>query len=100
MVEYVMGIFKQFSLEERTTIQTELNSRKSFKAIAKQLGKAPSSISQEVRSGAPKRCRWNSRTKRQFSSDYSQPVMYQSPMSLIFLRRRFSRPLGELSRNF
>jgi IS30 family transposase len=41
--------FKQFSLEERITIQSELNSRKSFKAIAGQLGKAPSSISREVR---------------------------------------------------
>jgi IS30 family transposase len=44
-----METFKQFSLEERITIQNELNSRKSFKAIAEQLGKAPSSISREVR---------------------------------------------------
>jgi IS30 family transposase len=44
-----METFKQFSLEERITIQNELNSRKSFKAIADQLGKAPSSISREVR---------------------------------------------------
>ena len=44
-----MKIFKQFSLEERIIIQNELNSRKSFKAIAEQLGKAPSSISREVR---------------------------------------------------
>jgi IS30 family transposase len=44
-----METFKQFSLEERITIQNELTSRKSFKAIAKQLGKAPSSISREVR---------------------------------------------------
>jgi IS30 family transposase len=44
-----MEIFKQFSLEERIIIQNELNSRKSFKAIAKQLAKAPSSISREVR---------------------------------------------------
>jgi IS30 family transposase len=44
-----MEIFKQFSLEERIIIQNELNSRKSFKAIAKQLDKAPSSISREVR---------------------------------------------------
>ena len=44
-----MVIFKQFSLEERITIQNELNSNKSFKAIAEQLGKAPSSISREVR---------------------------------------------------
>jgi IS30 family transposase len=44
-----MEIFKQFLLEERMTIQNELTSRKSFKAIAKQLGKAPSSISREVR---------------------------------------------------
>jgi len=36
-------------LEERITIQNELNSRKSFKVIAEQLGKAPSSISREVR---------------------------------------------------
>ena len=44
-----MGTFKQFSLGERITIQNELDSRKSFKAIAEQLGKAPSSISREVR---------------------------------------------------
>jgi len=44
-----MSIFKQFSLEERITIQNELNSRTSFKALAEQLGKAPSSISREVR---------------------------------------------------
>jgi IS30 family transposase len=44
-----METFKQFLLEERITIQDELNSGKSFKAIAKQLGKAPSSISREVR---------------------------------------------------
>jgi IS30 family transposase len=44
-----MEIFKHFSLEERITIQSELNSHKSFKAIAEQLGKAPSSISREVR---------------------------------------------------
>ena len=44
-----MGTFKQFSLEERITIQSELNSRKSFKTIAEQLNKAPSSISREVR---------------------------------------------------
>ncbi|MDR1471437.1 MAG: helix-turn-helix domain-containing protein [Synergistaceae bacterium] len=44
-----METFKQFSLEERITIQNELNSHKSFKAIAQQLGKAPSSISHEVR---------------------------------------------------
>jgi IS30 family transposase len=44
-----MKSFKQFSLEERITIQNELNSRKSFKTIAEQLGKATSSISREVR---------------------------------------------------
>jgi IS30 family transposase len=44
-----METFKQFSLEERITIQNELNSCKSFKAIARQLGKVPSSISREVR---------------------------------------------------
>jgi IS30 family transposase len=44
-----METFKQFSLEERITIQNELTSRKSFKTIAKQLGKAPSSISREIR---------------------------------------------------
>ena len=44
-----METFKHFSLEERITIQDELNSRKSFKDIAMQLGKAPSSISREVR---------------------------------------------------
>ena len=44
-----METFKHFSLEERITIQNELNSRKSFKTIADQLGKAPSSISREVR---------------------------------------------------
>ena len=44
-----METFKHFSLEERITIQNELNSRKSFKAISEQLGKAPSSISREVR---------------------------------------------------
>jgi IS30 family transposase len=44
-----MDKFKQFSLDERITIQNELNSRKSFKAIAEQLGKAPSSVSREVR---------------------------------------------------
>jgi IS30 family transposase len=44
-----MATFKQFSLEERITVQNELNSSKSFKAIAEQLGKAPSSISREVR---------------------------------------------------
>jgi hypothetical protein len=49
MGEYNMGTFKQFSLEERITIQNELNSGKSFKHIAEQLGKAPSSISREVR---------------------------------------------------
>jgi IS30 family transposase len=49
MGEYIMEIFKHFSLEERITIQNELNSCKSFKAIAEQLGKAPSSISREVR---------------------------------------------------
>ena len=35
----MMENFKQFSLEERIIIQNELNSRKSFKAIAKQLAK-------------------------------------------------------------
>jgi IS30 family transposase len=49
MGEFNMGTFKQFSLEARITIQNELDSRKSFKAIAEQLGKAPSSISREVR---------------------------------------------------
>jgi IS30 family transposase len=44
-----METFKHFSLEERVTIQNELNSQKSFKAIAEQLGKAPSSISREVK---------------------------------------------------
>ena len=44
-----METFTHFSLEERTIIQNELNSRKSFKSIAEQLGKAPSSISREVR---------------------------------------------------
>jgi IS30 family transposase len=44
-----MDTFKHFSLEERITIQQELYSRKSFKAIAELLGKAPSSISREVR---------------------------------------------------
>lgn len=44
-----MGTFKQITLEERVTIQNELNARKSFKAIAEQLGKASSSISREVR---------------------------------------------------
>ena len=44
-----MEIFKHFSLDERITIQNELNAQKSFKAIAEQLGKAPSSISREVR---------------------------------------------------
>jgi IS30 family transposase len=44
-----METFKHFSLEERVAIQNELNSQKSFKAIAEQLGKAPSSISREVR---------------------------------------------------
>jgi len=44
-----METFKHFSFEERVTIQNELNSRKSFKAIASQLGKATSSISREVR---------------------------------------------------
>jgi len=44
-----MEAFKHFSLEERITIQNELNSRKSFKAIAEELGKVPSSISREVR---------------------------------------------------
>ncbi|MDR2523570.1 MAG: helix-turn-helix domain-containing protein [Synergistaceae bacterium] len=44
-----MGAFKHFSLEERTTLQNELNSGKSFKAIAEQPGKTPSSISREVR---------------------------------------------------
>lgn len=44
-----METFKHFSLEERITIQNALNARTSFKAIAEQLGKAPSSISREVR---------------------------------------------------
>ena len=44
-----MDTFKHFSLEERITLQNDLNSRKSFKAIAVKLGKAPSSISREVR---------------------------------------------------
>ena len=44
-----METFKHFTLEERITIQDELNSQKSFKAIAMKLEKAPSSISQEVR---------------------------------------------------
>jgi IS30 family transposase len=44
-----MKTFKHFSFEERVIIQNELNSGKSFKAISKQLGKAPSSISREVR---------------------------------------------------
>jgi IS30 family transposase len=48
MGEYNVG-FKQFSLEERITIQNELNSGTSFKALAEQLGKASSSISREVR---------------------------------------------------
>ena len=45
----MMGNFSHFSLEERITIQNELNSRKPFKTIAEQLGKAPSSISREIR---------------------------------------------------
>jgi IS30 family transposase len=49
MGEYDMETFKHFLLEERITIQNGLNSCKSFKAIANQLGKAPSSISREVR---------------------------------------------------
>jgi IS30 family transposase len=49
MGDVIMETFKQFLLEERITIQSELNSGKSFKAIAKQLGKAPSSISREIR---------------------------------------------------
>jgi len=49
MEGYNMETFKHFSAEERVTIQNELNSRKSFKAIASQLGKATSSISREVR---------------------------------------------------
>jgi IS30 family transposase len=44
-----MGSFEHFSLEERITIQNGLNSSKPFKVIAEQLGKAPSSISREVR---------------------------------------------------
>jgi IS30 family transposase len=44
-----MASFKQFSLDDRITIQNELNSRKSLKAIAEQLGKAPSSVSREIR---------------------------------------------------
>ena len=44
-----MGTFKQFTLEERITIQNELNSQTSFKALAEQLCKSPSSISREVR---------------------------------------------------
>jgi IS30 family transposase len=44
-----MAAFKHFSLEERTVIQSELNSSKSFKAIAEQLGKSTSSISREIR---------------------------------------------------
>jgi len=44
-----METFKHFTLEERVTIQSDLNCGKSFKAIAKQLRKAPSSISREVR---------------------------------------------------
>jgi len=44
-----MKTFKQFTLEERITIQDKLKSNKSFKHIAEQLGKAPSSISREVR---------------------------------------------------
>jgi len=49
MEEYNMGTFRHFSLEERITIQNELKSGESFKIIAEQLGKAPSSISREVR---------------------------------------------------
>jgi IS30 family transposase len=49
MGDIIMETFKHFSLEERMTIQNELNSHKSFKVIAEQLGKAPSSISREVR---------------------------------------------------
>jgi len=49
MGDMIMKTFKHFSLEERITIQNELNSRKSFKAISEQLGKAPSSISREIR---------------------------------------------------
>jgi IS30 family transposase len=45
----MMETFKHFTLEERVTIQSELNSGKSFKSIAEQLGKAPSSITREVR---------------------------------------------------
>jgi IS30 family transposase len=44
-----MEAFKHFSLEERIVIQNILDSQTSFKAIAEQLGKAPSSISREVR---------------------------------------------------
>jgi len=44
-----MEFFKHFSLEERITIQKELDTQKSFKTIADQLGKAPSSISREIR---------------------------------------------------
>jgi IS30 family transposase len=49
MGDIIMETFKQLSLEDRMTIQSELNSHKSFKAIAERLGKAPSSISREVR---------------------------------------------------
>jgi len=35
-----MGIFKQFSLEERITIQNELSLRTSFKALAEQLSRS------------------------------------------------------------
>ena len=44
-----METFKHFSLGERIIIQNELNSRTSFKSIAEQLGKAPSSITREIR---------------------------------------------------
>ena len=44
-----MEVFKHFNLEERIVIQNSLDSQKSFKTIAEQLGKAPSSISREVR---------------------------------------------------
>jgi IS30 family transposase len=44
-----METFKHFTLEERIVVQNSLGSQKSFKAIAEQLGKAPSSISREVR---------------------------------------------------
>jgi|SRR3989338_8483408 len=49
--------YKQFSVEERETIQRGLWEKRSIRWIAGKLGRSPSSVAREVKRNLPKRIR-------------------------------------------